>query len=133
MNLKEGFAFIIDTNEYAGNFEREMTAFITGVVGECEVGDEYVDQEITEMFDEEIQHASDDNGCYRPCEVYKGDSVAIFFNSKPSDALIETMKSRAYLFNDKRKQLDRWNPESDIKILGFKGIEVSRNNEEISL
>jgi len=133
MNLKQGFAFIIDTNEYAGNFEREMTAFITGVVGECEVGEEYIDEDIAEIFDEEIQQVSDDHGCYRPCEVYKGDSVAIFFNSKPSDSLIEIMKSRAYLFNEKRKELDKRNPESDIKILGFKGIEVSSKNEEVAL
>jgi len=25
MNIKKGFVFIVDTNEYAGNFERELT------------------------------------------------------------------------------------------------------------
>ena len=35
--------FVIDTNSYSGNFEREMTAYITGQVGECEVGEELAD------------------------------------------------------------------------------------------
>lgn len=36
------YSIIIETNLYAGNFEREMTAFATGCVGTCEVGDEHI-------------------------------------------------------------------------------------------
>jgi hypothetical protein len=32
--------FVIDTDSYAGNFEREMTAYMTGRIGDCEVGDD---------------------------------------------------------------------------------------------
>jgi hypothetical protein len=74
MNLKKGYAFIIDTNEYAGNFERELTAYCTGIIGECEVGKEFVDEEITSIFEENIQQVCDDHGCPRPCEIYPSNS-----------------------------------------------------------
>ncbi len=31
------YLFVIDTDTYAGNFEREMCAYVTGQIGECEV------------------------------------------------------------------------------------------------
>lgn len=34
------YIFIVDTAEYAGNFERPMVAYMTGCVGECGVGRE---------------------------------------------------------------------------------------------
>ncbi|KKK83825.1 hypothetical protein LCGC14_2789530, partial [marine sediment metagenome] len=37
-NKSDSWIFIIDTDSYAGNFEREMCAYITGRVGECGVG-----------------------------------------------------------------------------------------------
>lgn len=136
MNLKEGFAVIIDTNDYAGNFEREMTAFCTGIVGECEVGEEYIDHKIGELFDEAIQQVSDDNGCYRPCEAvfYNGEcsSVAIYFNEAPTHELTEIIKERAHLFNDVRKE-SNWYKDSNIKILGFRQVKVSSKSEEVSL
>lgn len=33
-----GCGFIIDTDSYSGNFEREMCAYITGHIGDCLVG-----------------------------------------------------------------------------------------------
>ena len=139
MNIKKGFVFVIDTNQYAGNFEREMCAHLTGVIGECEVGEEYVDKNITKMFDEDIQQCGDDHGCYRPCEIVsnedrKSQSVGIFFNKKPTEEQIETMKSRSYTFNKKRKELESYNRNSpDIEILGFRLLEVTNNvkNHEV--
>jgi len=32
------FGFIVDTDSYTGNFEREMCAFMTGHIGKCEKG-----------------------------------------------------------------------------------------------
>lgn len=80
------YAFIIDTDSYAGNFERELCAYITGQVGECEVGDDYVeDVEViqaempefagVEMTLQWIEHhilQQDDEGdhCLRPCAIW---------------------------------------------------------------
>jgi hypothetical protein len=59
--------FVIDTDSYAGNFERELCAYITGVVGDCGVGSRKIE------FDEieGVAQVADDNGCYRPCAIYE--------------------------------------------------------------
>lgn len=65
---------VIDTEQYAGNFEREMCAYITGRFGECGVGDD-----ISEEYSSYIKHSSwwtdhvvleSDDGCYRPVSIY---------------------------------------------------------------
>lgn len=38
--FEEKLLFVIDTEQYAGDFERQMTAYLTGIVGECGVGKE---------------------------------------------------------------------------------------------
>lgn len=138
MNIKKGFVFIVDTNEYSGNFERELTAYVTGVVGECEVGDEYIDDKITPIFQESIQQCSDDNGCYRPCEAINSpdgrcNSVGIFFHTEPTPEQISIMKDRSYDFNQVRIDTDSYYKNSDIKILGFRLIEVAQQIKIIEL
>lgn len=72
----EPFLFVVDTTSYAGNFEREMCAAMTGRTGECEVG-----EEIAEAFDERfpneadlfgdiIGSMADDRGTRRPVTIY---------------------------------------------------------------
>lgn len=127
-NFKKGYAFVIDTNEYAGNFEREMCAHITGQIGECGVGEEYK-QIGGRDFDGKIMEIPDDNGCYRPVsccmnpEKTDNNSVAIFFNEQPTHEDIEYMKEQSYTFNEKRKMIDYWGKDSSIEILGFRLIQ----------
>ena len=67
------YIFIIDTDKYSGNFEREMTAYLTGRIGECEVGDSQAksfENEVGEVFDNVIDVADEDNGCMRPCVIW---------------------------------------------------------------
>lgn len=52
------YSIVIKTNQYAGNFERELCAHLTGIVGECEVGEEYVDESITEIFEQSIDETA---------------------------------------------------------------------------
>ena len=54
---------IIDTEQYSGNFEREMCAFITGQIGECGVG-----RELADKYSHEIKHLDwwEDNSCHQP-------------------------------------------------------------------
>jgi len=72
----EGQILAIDTDTYAGNFEREMCAYITGRVGECDVGAEYAS-----MFDSEcpdqastmdrlVVSVPDEHGCHRPASIF---------------------------------------------------------------
>lgn len=62
--------FIIHTNSYAGNFERDMCAYITGQIGECGRGDKYIDPNIKEIYDPYIIQVDDDEGCKRPVTIY---------------------------------------------------------------
>ncbi len=66
------YIFIIDTDSYAGNFERYMCAYLTGKIGECGVG-----REMAKIFENDkikinfnnIEDTADENGCYRPVEI----------------------------------------------------------------
>jgi len=126
---KSGFAFVIDTDSYAGNFEREMTAHITGVTGECEVGEEYVDEDFPFDGADNVMQVPDDNGCCRPTTCWKEpktghyNAVAIFFEKKPTPEQIDFMKSRAETFDDGAK----------IKILGYRLIEFKSSQNEESI
>lgn len=69
------FVFVIDTKKYAGNFERELCAYVTGIIGECEVGDEEAkefaqDHSGDNPFEEIIEMPPDDNGCHRPVMLW---------------------------------------------------------------
>lgn len=69
-------AIIIDTEMYAGNFEREMVAYVTGEVGECgvgtdaaEVAQEELPAEARAWFEMNIVQTSDEHGCWRPASI----------------------------------------------------------------
>lgn len=66
------FTFVIDTEQYAGNFEREMTAYVTGHVGECGVGEDearcYLEQTGREPL-EFIENRLTGQDCQRPTEI----------------------------------------------------------------
>lgn len=108
------FVFIIDTNDYAGNFARQMTAYLTGEIGECEVGDgmaKLFEEEVGKGeygFYESVTQQPDEHGCFRPTSPMmtpgtdEHNSVGIFFNEKPSGEAIELMIKRAKKFARKR-------------------------------
>lgn len=62
-----GWVFVIDTDKYAGNFERAMTAFCTGRTGECDVG-----REQAVLFHEDYPKAMDESGCEENCVFPSG-------------------------------------------------------------
>ena len=74
MKEESNYLFVIDTNEYAGNFGRQMCAYLTGEVGECGGG-----KEMAELFHKEVNEpnlfvnvasCSDEDGCSRPAIIY---------------------------------------------------------------
>lgn len=70
--------FVVDTEDYAGNFEREMCGFMTGYFGDCGVGGEESDLFYEQMridrdinpFKEYILQQADEHGCARPVTVF---------------------------------------------------------------
>lgn len=72
------WVFVIDTDRYAGNFERELCAWITSVYGECQVGEELAqiaEQELSPnirkyIVDELVEQVPDEHGCQRPVTIW---------------------------------------------------------------
>jgi len=178
--------FIIDTDSYSGNFERQMCAYATGSVGECGVGDEEAEMFFDETgfdgynysFGNIIQPVADERGCRRPCYIWPtagrlnngmgtnyndGDpipevnlekhgykdaadfkqktgfdpgvgrfpayeSVAIFFERRPSDEDINMMKVRCRTFAATKEDILK---KPYCKILGFQLIEQIQTVTEI--
>jgi hypothetical protein len=57
--FQEHIVLVIDTDQYAGNFERQMCAYVTGYLGDCGVGHE------------QAQRFCDDLGVDDPEDAYK--------------------------------------------------------------
>lgn len=68
--------FVIDTDIYAGSFEREMCAYVTGQIGECGVGRENAKlarQEIPDaiaQLENLVELVPDEHGCARPVSIF---------------------------------------------------------------
>jgi hypothetical protein len=77
--MDKSYILCLDTDHYAGNFERDVTAYATGVVGECEVGQEEatkffaetdgVSDSILDEIDNKVTQTEDEHGCFRPCSI----------------------------------------------------------------
>lgn len=122
------YQFVIDTNSYAGNFERELCAYCTGywdneTHGETQANifkEEVGDPE--EIFDN-ITYAMNEHGMLTPNTIEiepttnKYNSVAIFFDKEPTPKQIETIKQRAEKFSKEGKIFDH---SVNLKILGYR-------------
>ena len=123
--MKE-YTLIIDTDSYAGNFERETTAYATGRYGECTVGSfeagYYEDQE-SYSFEHSIEERSDDSECWRPCQIEKDtsgkkyNSIGINFNEKPTEEEISIIKRRSKEFLKNQH----------VEVLGYRLKSVDKN------
>jgi len=70
------YAFVVDTDTYAGSFEREMTAYCTGELGECNIGmkaalvfDKECSQQV-ELLSDLIAQVPDEHGILRPTSIW---------------------------------------------------------------
>lgn len=67
---------MIDTDEYSGNFERELCAYITGMTGGCGAGKNEAAYAIDELgqyvatFELIIMSELNDNGWCKPVKIY---------------------------------------------------------------
>ena len=75
--LCDAWIFVVDTNTYAGNFERCMCAYMTCQIGDCEVGEEVrdivkndFDPKTLERLENIVMQVPDDHGCYRPTTIW---------------------------------------------------------------
>lgn len=135
------YLLIVDTNLYAGNFEREMTAFATGVLGECEVGDSMLEDffeaaaafgygvdpdelDAISPFEDLMKQKPDGEGCNRPCSISmqhgQHNSVEMYMEQRPSerDLAFITERIRAFPAVIANQQFGT----KGLKILGIKLI-----------
>lgn len=128
------YGVVIPTDLYAGNFEREMTAYCTGRIGDCEVGDDLVPlfnaafgleqcgQDCEEDPFWDSLHWEDQEGCSRPCRIYgqpNYKSVIIFFQDKPTKQQIEVIDQRAKAFSQDPKVVELMRSKSSKpKVVG---------------
>lgn len=105
--MSSKYILVADTNQYAGNFERELCAYITGQYGECSVGADIAKSEIEDYqiqnlnwWKENIVNEPDEYGTYRPVSIYKTEG---YFNNgmgkiyEDKDPLYSKPKYPAYL------------------------------------
>lgn len=111
--INDCFLFVIRTDSYAGNFEREMCGYITGQYGDCEecTITKSVGEREAELFEKECPDNYDEfedlvisfpgeHGCQRPVTIWSNEctAVAIFLETKPTDAQLDLMRERARKF-----------------------------------
>lgn len=74
------YIFTVDTEEHAGGFERQLVAFISGQVGECNVGGEIAEAtqekmtqecpDILAWLDLHVSQEPDEHGTLRPASIW---------------------------------------------------------------
>lgn len=130
-------ALVIDTDAYAGNFEREMCSWITGFEGEYYPGGiEYIVNTAQEQLGKTSRHIIDLMGGvnddeFGRCEVVMTNSpgqtrdyhsVAILFERKPSKELLQLMAERARSFPD--AQYQNWARKGRYNMDNFEKLEI---------
>ena len=71
------WVFIVDTDKYSGNFEREFRAWITGQIDECDIGaaqaratEGDLSNEILQWFSHNLMQVPDEHGTRRPGTIW---------------------------------------------------------------
>lgn len=141
---------IIDTTAYAGNFERELCAYVTGQIAECLVGDEFISQtdqpKYLDWWEDHIDPQEDIEGSefYRPCTIWKTNdtnnshSVAIFVDDFPPQEVVDEMLERAKHFLNDTDHIYKMhgvykspNIAKEIEILSYNFVESKYTRQVI--
>jgi hypothetical protein len=131
------WALVVDTNAYAGNFEREVCAYVAGKVDEY--GEHQTEQEraafardypngnpFEDLIESRLVDPGDDGYHRSPCDVAPTpgrrnrsgspafNSVAIFLAREPTAEELATLKARALSFPSLPKQHE-WDERPQIR------------------
>ena len=122
------YLFIIKTDSYAGNFEREMSGYCSGSVSDDDEnhGEDLAIKfhrqfpEEAERIDDIIEGKGENPTMY--CGIWQNEdkqynNVAIYFGEIPDDDLLDLMKQRAIEYSENRK--DCCDRPDTFKVLGF--------------
>lgn len=120
---------VVDTDSYAGNFERELCAYVTGQFGECGVGEDSAklfSEQIThlEWWDKHIVKRSEgrhESPCKRPATIYwsqkRGgyNSVAIYVKKLPPEEVLIEFSERVKEFCNNRDLIKAQLHNNEVK------------------
>lgn len=138
------YIFLVHTSQYAGNFEREMVAFMTGKYGDDGVGERIADEtadafpDMHALFDDCVAQVPDDeDGCLRPAAIWPSkpgtyNTVATFFYKKPTQKMIDFMKKRAEEFAEKPQGLAKTLLKSEPRLI-IKSFELLKLKQTVSV
>lgn len=131
------YLFIVDTNQYAGNFGREMGSYLTGIVGEYfsstadelaklyreETGDDDSDEtkfhSIVDIHDSDGEHEPDYASIWRGKDKKGYHSAAFIFREMPTSEEVSLLQDRAIKFPAAYKSVEKYQSKG-LKVLGFR-------------
>ncbi len=120
MKAENKYKLLIETNSYAGNWNREICAWALGCYWDdphdwteslqktCHntLGEEFVEEKILELlscnYDEHGQTC---------CEIVNSNNLAIYFDKKPSKKVQEIIESRIESFSDAANSIMPYPPK----------------------
>lgn len=120
--LPPPFAFVVDTEQYAGNFERPLGAWMTGKAGECLVGENEANAAqdamapaVRDWLDDHTMPVTSDNGGVYYASIWAtpgwfNDGLG---NEWPDDADQEAVNAK-YIASRARYQPDRADAEHKV-------------------
>ena len=125
------WGLVIQTNEYSSNFDRELCAYCTGHIGDCKVGEDYIntDEELINLFGETvIKQIPNFMGRKRPTSVWLNEhnrpkDVIIYFNEMPTEQQINKIKERTKTFSPIYVAKKGYNKHHYIYFVNFKVLE----------
>lgn len=147
IDFDDKYALVIDTDSYAGSFEREMVAYMSGQVGECGVG--ACEAKLFKLdcpnknFSDVVKQEVDENGCRRPATIWRSpghgnfNSVAMILYTEPTEKNVTFWVERAkfYLEGNRKewKTLSKCGSHGKCKYLGGRIIRSKRIEEVLAI
>lgn len=140
MSKEKKYEFIVDTDSYSGNFERDLLLYV------CGAGTEYSMLELEKLAAKELTEKQlvwfEDNLRYDgeyddACEVrhpqnnyqLKPNSVAILLSKKPTKNILELMVARSKKFCE--EGMAKWEPKPNF--ISARLIEITQTIIETEL
>jgi len=131
------YRVLISTNTFATNFEKELCAFVTGQIGECEAGINrrfYQSAEVREEFEKRMERRLCDDGNWGPVQTCPTDANAfeLFFKEKPTQEMISHIHEACNEFADEKKEKNPMTVRISIEsIKVIKEVNVYEETEEV--
>jgi len=149
MTKHEKWTFVVETNGYAGDFERALCLYVTGYAGEYASGGDYdkyralflkehgreddADIEMVLFADLVAKEPVEHNGHYWSdyCEMDPDNitSVRIFLDHRPDQEELDTLKKRALAFPAARRKVE--GKRDRLKVTGFHLLKTTITTEEL--